>query len=218
MEDDTSGRFDNRQAAGRLLAATLQDYADQAVVVYALPRGGVEVGVEIAKQLQAPLDLVIPRKIGHPFDPEYALAAVAESGIIVGDSGTLAAADQTWLLKAIQHESAEAARRRKRYASGRPTTSVKDKIAIITDDGVATGLTMRAAIADIRTQAPASIVVAVPVIPSDIKAVLEQQADQVIALLTPNGSFGSISMYYDTFEQVGDSAVMTLLQQYDVKK
>ena len=215
MEHDTFTRFKNRQAAGHLLASKLTKYTDQTAVVYALPRGGVEVGAIIADTIYAPLELIIPRKIGHPLDPEYAIGAVSESGKIVGDISALTAVDQTWLRETIQRESAEAIRRRQQYTSGRPTVHIAGKTAIIADDGVATGLTMRAAILDVRMRAPAMLVVAVPVIPQDIKITLEQQVDKVIALLVPEAAFGSIGAYYDSFEQVEDDAVIALLKRYD---
>jgi adenine/guanine phosphoribosyltransferase-like PRPP-binding protein len=143
-------RFEDRTHAGRLLADALRDHAAQDVVVLALPRGGVVVGVEVARALSAPLDLVIPRKVGHPDFPEYAIAAVAEAGDVVANEQETARVDRGWFERAVAAEQAEAARRRASYLGGRPAVELTGKTAIIVDDGIATGLTMQAAVRDAR--------------------------------------------------------------------
>lgn len=205
-------RFSNRREAGDLLGKALEKYRGEATVVYALPRGGVELGVKIAQHLEAPLDLVIPRKVGHPSYEEYAICAVTEDGQAVCNEAEIQELDEQWLQMAIQKELAEAKRRRAAYLDGRPTIPVKGKLAIITDDGIATGLTMLAAIQDVKARGPSRIILAVPVMPSDIVPILRQQVDEIIALLIPEFYLGSVSAYYDEFEQVQDNEVINLLR------
>lgn len=208
-------RFHDRQEAGRLLAEKLKKYTDQAAVVYALPRGGVAIGAAIAELIHAPLDIVVPRKIGHPIDSEYAIAAISETGKLVADEASLTAIDEDWLSVEILHELKEAERRRAKYMQGRPVHKVQGKTAILADDGVATGLTMRAAIIDVKARSPASIVIAVPIIPADTKAQLSQEVDKIVSLVSPKAGFGAIGAYYDSFDQVNDEEVITLLNQFD---
>lgn len=215
MKLNSFTRFHDRQAAGRLLAKKLNNYTDQDVVIYALPRGGIAIGAEVAEALHAPLDIVVPRKIGHPIDTEYAIAAISETGKLVMGTDSLTTIDEDWLSVEILRELKEAERRRHRYMKGRPAIDVEGKTAIITDDGVATGLTMRAAIVDVQRRDPAKIIVAVPIIPEDTKALLVKEVDNVIALVSPKAGFGSIGQYYDSFEQVDDDEVIALLNQFD---
>jgi putative phosphoribosyl transferase len=205
-------RFHDRTEAGRLLARALLKYQAQAVVVYALPRGGVVLGVEVAKHLQAPLDLVLPRKIGHSIDDEYAVGAVTETGDAVRNEREAATLDPRWLEEAIASARAEARRRRTLYLGSRPSVEAASKIAIIVDDGIATGLTMLAAIRELRRRSPARIVVAVPVMSAQIAPVLSGEADEIVSLHTPNIFLGGVGAYYANFEQVDDEEVMALLR------
>jgi putative phosphoribosyl transferase len=204
-------RFRNRQEAGRQLARALDAYRNQEAVVFALPRGGVVLGVEIAKYLHAPMDLIIPRKVGHPRFPEYAVCAVTEDGHLVCNQDEVTRLDPDWLKAAIAKEQAEAKRRRLRYLANRPAVPVKGKTAIVTDDGVATGLTMLAAINDLRDRQPAKVVLAVPILPQDIALQLQKHVDEVVALDIPRNYLGSVGAYYDEFDQVEDEAVIKLL-------
>src|SRR5712691_5833481 len=155
--------FRDRTDAGKQLARALNAYKGQPVVVYALPRGGVVVGVEVARILEAPLDLIVVRKIGHPHSPEYAIGAVAEDGYVVTNPAETATLDERWMERAAAAELKEAQRRRQLFLRGRSPVAVEDRIAIIIDDGLATGLTMQAAIHEIRKRGPREVVVAVPV-------------------------------------------------------
>ncbi|OGK33155.1 phosphoribosyl transferase [Candidatus Roizmanbacteria bacterium RIFCSPHIGHO2_12_FULL_37_23] len=205
--------FKNRIEAGLLLARKLNKYKGKNVVVYALPRGGVAVAAEIANYLNAPLDLIITRKIGHPYQPEYAIAATAENGHIVGESDVLASIDSEWLKKAVQQQRFEAKRRREKYLQGRKEISVKDKIAILVDDGVATGLTIRAGITELKHGHPEKIVIAVPVVSQSIANILKKESDELIALDIPaDGEFlGAVGAYYDEFPSVKDEQVIAIL-------
>lgn len=204
--------FLDRTEAGRNLANLLKSYQKQDVVIYALPRGGVVLGAEVAKALQAPLDLVIPRKIGHPYNPEYAICAVTETGPLVCNKAEVVEVDKKWLKQAIHTERQEAKRRQALYLAGRPMIPVEGKIAIIVDDGIATGLTIRAAIGDVKKRKPAKIVIAVPIIPKDTAELLKQEIDKVVALDTPEYFLGAVGAYYENFPQVTDQEVMKLMR------
>jgi len=203
-------RFHNRTEAGQMLAKPLEQYRGE-VVVFALPRGGVVLGAEVARHLQAPLDLLIPRKIGHPSNPEYAVCALAESGHLACSPQALASLDAEWLEEAVKRERVEAARRRALYLAGRPPISAAGKTAIIIDDGAATGLTMIAAILDAKERRPAKIVVAAPVLSTDIAQLLHKYADEVTALNIPDFYLGAVGAYYEQFDQVDDDTVVEIL-------
>lgn len=205
-------RFRNRKDAGQKLAQLLAPYQSQDSVIYALPRGGAVLGAEVAKVLKAAMDLVISRKIGHPQNPEYAIGAVSERGKPLYNESEVGNLDEQWLLAAIAKARAEAGRRRKKYLDGRRAISAKGITAIIVDDGIATGLTTRAAIAELRQRGAAKIVIAVPVIPPDAARALALEADKVLALDIPAMYLGSVGAYYENFEQVSDTQVIRLLK------
>lgn len=204
-------RFKNRIHAGIKLAHALSKYNNEDGIVYALPRGGVPLGVEVAKALHMPLDLIIPRKIGHPSNPEYAICAVGESGALVCNEAELSRVDQEWFQKQVQAEREEARRRRTYYLKGRESVSLKGKMAIIVDDGIATGLTMEAAIQDAKQQGPGKVVVAVPVAPRDTVDRLRREVDDFVTLDIPEMYLGAVGAYYDNFTQVSDEEVSDML-------
>ena len=208
--------FTDRTQAGKLLAKVLKTYQGKDVVVFALPRGGVVTALEIAKYLHAPLDLIITRKIGHPYQPEYAIAAPAENGHIIGTKSELASVDKQWLQEEIEKQGIEAKRRREIYIQNRKPVSAEGKIAILIDDGIATGLTMRVGILELKHHHPKKIIVAVPVIPRQTANILEKEVDEVVALDTPPEDMflGSVGAYYDYFPQVSDEEVIDLLTNY----
>jgi putative phosphoribosyl transferase len=203
--------FLDRTDAGKQLAKALIHYKRQPVVVYALPRGGVVLGVEIAQELEAPLDLIVVRKIGHPHQPEYAIGAVAEDGYVVSNPDEVALLDREWFENAAAVEFREAQRRRRLFLQGRQPVPVQDKVAIIVDDGLATGLTMRAAIHEIRKRQPAKVVVAVPVAAADTVRRLRPEVDELVALYIPEW-FGAIGAFYRYFNQVSDDEVVALMK------
>ncbi|MEI8365471.1 MAG: phosphoribosyltransferase family protein [Parachlamydiaceae bacterium] len=212
--------FKNRFDAGRQLGQLLEKYKDGDVVVYALPRGGIEVAVEIAKHLNAPLDLVFAHKIGHPYQPEYAIAAVSESGHMVGSPYELASMSRVWLEGEKEHQMQEIKRRRKLYLGERKEISVSGQIAIIVDDGVATGLTMQAGIQELKDRHPKKIIVAVPVAPRNTANLLRSLADDLVGIeISDEGGFlGSVGAYYDQFYQVEDTEVIAILKGHQWKK
>ncbi|MBI5794397.1 phosphoribosyl transferase [Candidatus Uhrbacteria bacterium] len=209
-------RFHDRTQAAKELAKVLRKYRGEEVVVYALPRGGVILGQIVATYLHAPLDLLVPRKIGHPSMPEFAIAAVTELGEVVQNKEEVARVDPAWFAQAVEQERKEAKRRREVYLQGRARADVAGKTAIIVDDGIATGLTVRAAIADVRRSKPARVILAVPVAPRDTVQALEGLVDQVIVLEMPQFFQGSIGAYYDSFDQVSDEEVVHLLSKNSV--
>src|SRR3989338_3250038 len=185
-------RFKDRTQAAKELAKALSTYQDQPVVVYALPRGGVILGQMIATYLHAPFDLLIPRKIGYPSMPEYAIAAVTESGDLVKNDEDMPDENAPWFKEEVERQRKEAYRRRITYLSGTTPVDTNGKIAIIVDDGMATGLTMKAAIVDLKRLKPKSIIIAVPVVPHDTFQKMEKLVDKIITLKKPLIFLGSI--------------------------
>lgn len=204
-------KFVDRRDAGMRLAKALARYDSEDAVVYALPRGGVVIGAEVAKQLELPLALVIGRKIGHPENEEYAVCAVTEEGELVCNEEESSKLDPAWLTAAARRGQAEAIRRRAAY--GAPRLSATGKIAIIVDDGIATGLTMRAAIRSLRREMPSEIVVAAPIAPHEVIEYLKGEADDVVILDDSEPFLGTIGAYYDSFPQVSDEGVVAVMAE-----
>jgi len=205
--------FRDRIDAGQKLAQLLNAYQKQDAIIYGLPRGGVVVADVISKVLNLPLDLLIARKIGHPANPEYAIGAVSEHGKPILNEHETLAITQDWLAKEIANQRKEARRRRELYLKGQKPLAVKGKIAIIVDDGIATGFTMLAAIAELKAYQPQKIIVAVPVIPFDTYQKLQTLADEVIAIKIDRYFLGAVGAYYQNFSQVEDEEVIEILQQ-----
>lgn len=205
--------FRDRVDAGRKLAAALEQYRSASdVVVIALPRGGVVVGAEVARELKLPLDIVVPRKIGAPGNPEYAIGAITESGEPVWDQQAVSLTDASegYLAATVATERTEAQRRLTTYRGDRSPRDLKGKTVILVDDGIATGLTMRAAIATIRGEGASRIVLAVPVAAADSIAKLRREVNDVVCLHAPEW-FGAVGAFYDVFEQTTDDEVIALL-------
>lgn len=205
--------FKNREDAGKQLGELLKHYEGQEVIVYALPRGGVVVAKEIADCLHAPLDLILAHKIGHPYHAEYAIAAISESGQMVGNARELQAVDPEWLEQEKRNQLEEIQRKRKKYLKGKVQLPVKDKIAIIVDDGIATGLTMLAGIKELQQKHPKKIIVAVPVAPKSTADMLKTLVDEVVSPDLPEDFLGAVGAYYRDFNQVEDDEVIELLDQ-----
>lgn len=193
------------------MADKLKSYAGKEVVIYAVPRGGVVLGAEIARVLQAPLDLVITRKIGHPANPEYAVCVVAENHDLLCNPAEKARLDPKWLDKAVEEERQEAIRRRKVYLGDRSRPNVGGKTAIVVDDGVATGMTFLMALREARHLKPAKLVAAIPVLPAEMVEKIKKEADEVVYLDAPTDYVGAVGAYYDQFPQVSDDEVIRLL-------
>ncbi len=205
--------FKNREDAGKQLAEKLQQYKNTNAVILALPRGGVVAARKIAQQLHIPLDLVITRKIGHPLLPEYAIGAIGESGYVVMNKQEAEGIDKHWLEEEIKKEQKEIKRRKAAYLHNREPVNIKGKTVIIVDDGIATGLTIKTAIQEVKNKLPQKLIVAVPVTPSDIADELRQYCDELIILHTDPFYLGSVGLYYDEFYQVGDDEVIRIMSE-----
>lgn len=204
--------FHDRDDAGRRLAAALAGLRGQDVVVLGLPRGGVPVAAAVARALQAPLDVVVVRKLGVPFAPEVAMGAVGEGGVLVlndsvlRDSG-VSAGD---LDRAVLREREEVALRVARFRAGRPPVELTGRTVVLVDDGVATGATARAACEVVRALGARAVVLAVPVGHPEAMTALGEVADQVVCLECPS-SFSAVGGAYRDFTQVSDDEVVALL-------
>jgi predicted phosphoribosyltransferase len=212
--------FRDRSEAGRKLAAALAGYKDQGPVVLALPRGGVPVAAEVARALEAPIDLILVRKVGVPFQPELAMGAVVDGAapIIVRNEDVIALAgiEESAFKAVCDRELAEIERRRRLYLGSRERVEVAGRTAIVIDDGVATGATTRAALRATRMRNPARLVLAVPVAPTDNLAELRSQADDVVCL-EDHAFFGAIGFYYSDFRQISDDEVIETLARFPVR-
>jgi predicted phosphoribosyltransferase len=206
-------RFRNRRHAGQALAEVLAPHIQHPAIVYALPRGGVPLGAEIARRFKLPLDLVITRKIGHPLQPEYAIGAVTEKGEPVYNEEERQRINPAWLGTIVKAEREEARRRRELYRGGHARVSARGCCAIIVDDGIATGLTMRAAVEEVRADRPSRLIVAVPVAPEDTARQFAALADRFVAVDTPAYFLGAVGAYYEDFRQVSDQDVVDELSQ-----
>jgi putative phosphoribosyl transferase len=205
--------FPNRAEAGRLLAEKLKKYAGRDdVIVLGLPRGGVPVAYEVARALNVPLDVFIVRKLGVPGFEELAAGAIASGGVRVLNKDVLRAlpnADEI-IEDVTAKEMAEVERREQSYRDGRPAPELRDRVAILVDDGLATGATMRAAVKALRQRGAAKIVVAVPVGPPDTCREFEDEADEIICASAPE-FFQAVGQYYEDFSQTSDEEVRELL-------
>jgi len=213
--------FKNRSDAGRKLARALASYKEQQPVILALPRGGVPVAVEVAAALNAPLDLILVRKIGVPFQPELAMGAVVDGGapIIVRNEDVirLAGIDESEFKAIGDSELAEIDRRRQRYLGSRQRAYISGHTAIVIDDGIATGATTRAALRATRMRNPKRLILAVPVAPTSAVAELRSEADDLICL-EDHELFGAIGLYYADFSQVSDEEVNDTLKRLPVQR
>jgi putative phosphoribosyl transferase len=208
-------RFDDRRDAGRQLAAALARRDYERPVVIALPRGGVPVAAEVAARLDAPLDVLIVRKLGWPLHPELGIGAIAEGGLQVRNDPLIASLGITAeeLARVTASEQEEMDRRARRYRGDRSAVPVENRTAIVVDDGLATGFTARAALDIVRTRRPAKLVLAVPVAPSETVEALRDRADEVVCLRSPT-HFLAIGQWYADFTQVGDDEVADLLARH----
>jgi predicted phosphoribosyltransferase len=204
--------FKDRKDAGRKLAEALKNYKDAPnMIILALPRGGVVLGYEIAKALNLPLDIVVPRKIGAPGNPEYAIGAITETGDAIMNEEEVKYIDKEWLKQEMGKEKKEAQRRLTTYRAG-PPPQVAGKTVIIVDDGVATGYTMRAAVASVKSRKPAKIIVAVPHGATDSIEKIRREVDEVVVLYVPV-IYWAVGAQYEEFPQTSDEEVVELLRE-----
>ena len=206
--------FMNRTQAGRQLAAALAKYRDEYPIILALPRGGVPVAAEIAKALKAPLDLLLVRKIGVPFQTELAMGAVVDGGspVVVRNEDIIRAAaiGEADFKVLCENALREIERRRARYVGNRRPLDVAGRTVIVVDDGIATGATMRAALRATRMRGPKRLVLAVPVAPPETLAHLRHEVDDMICLDAPE-IFDALGFYFRDFHQLSDEEVVSVL-------
>lgn len=205
--------FKNREEAGKQLAKKLEAYkGKKEVLILGLARGGVVTAHQVSEILDLPLDVICPRKVSAPMNPEYAIGAVTESGEGVFNDREIAHLhiSQEYLKRAIQEETEEARRRAKKFRKGKPPLNVKNKTAIVIDDGMATGLTMMAAVQSLKKLGAEKVIVAIPVAPMESVIKLKQIADEVICLETPL-LFYAVGQFYEEFEQTTTEEVAKFL-------
>ena len=213
--------FLDRSDAGRRLAKALSRYKDRHPVVLALPRGGVPVAAEVAAALDAPLDLILVRKIGVPTQPELAMGAIVDgtAPIVVRNEEVIELSGTTSdeFDAACASELEEIERRRQLYIGDRPRAEIAGQVVIVVADGIATGATTRAALQAIRNRKPKELVLAVPVAPPDTITKLRGEVDALICLETPE-LFGAIGYFYRDFRQVSDQEVVAILKRFPAKR
>jgi len=205
--------FKNRTDAAEQLIPLLDDFKkNPEVIVLAIPRGAVPMGAQIAHALHAPLDILLTKKISAPFNSEFAIGAATPDSFFIDPSY-----ERADLVDFIQQETANVQKllkeRARTYRRWKQPLSVKNKIAIVIDDGVATGRTMLAAVHALQQQKPKEIIIAVPVISPEAKILLEQHGARVISVITPP-SLGAIGQFYEEFPQVSDDEAQNILQDY----
>jgi putative phosphoribosyl transferase len=209
--------FRDRSDAGRRLAKALAAYKREKPVILALPRGGVPVAAEVAAVLNAPLDLILVRKIGAPMQPELAIGAVVDGGqpIVVRneDISQLVGVSEIEFKEICAAELAEIERRRERYLGDRTRVEVRGRVTIVIDDGIATGATTRAALRATRMRNPQKLVLAVPVAPTEVLVEMRQEADDVVCL-EAHERFRAIGWFYEDFTQVADQQVIDALKRF----
>ena len=207
--------FHDRRDAGRALARALAHYAGRPdVIVLALPRGGVPVGFEVARALDAPLDVFLVRKLGFPGNEEYAMGAIASGGVRVLNEAVVRelGVSPIALERIVQQEERELRRREHAYRDDLPAVTLAGRTAILVDDGLATGFSMRAAVKAVRERGARRIVVAVPLGPSDTVRELARLADEVVCVSSPQ-PFLAVGRFYESFDQTSDEEVLELLRQ-----
>jgi len=211
--------FKNRHEAGLMLAEKLKQYKDnKEAIVLAIPRGGVEVGYEIAKFLNVNLDIIVTKKIGLPDDEEFAIGSVAPDKKIMLNEETVRIynVSKNYVKEKTREISKEMGRKYKAYKGKYQLQNLKNKIVILTDDGIATGFTTKAAIRYIKSQNPKKIILAVPVSPSDFASKIKKEVDEFVCLHSTN-LFSSISQFYDYFPQLEDEEVKKYLKEINAK-
>ncbi|NPV69987.1 MAG: phosphoribosyltransferase [Firmicutes bacterium] len=206
--------FRDRREAGRLLLAEVRGLNLEKPVVLGVPRGGVVVAAEVSRGLGAPLDVIIPRKIGAPFNPELAIGAVAQDGSIILDESLVAAlhVGEAYIASKAREETREIDRRLRVFRGGRPALDLEGMDVVVVDDGVATGLTITAALRSIQNRSPSRLVLAIPVAPQDAVRRLGEEVDDLVCLGTPE-PFSAVGQWYLNFEQVEDEEVIALLEE-----
>ncbi|ELY56229.1 phosphoribosyltransferase [Natronococcus amylolyticus DSM 10524] len=210
---EVSRRFQDRTEAGEFLAEELRERGIDADLVLAIPRGGLPLGRAVADELEAPLDVIVAKKIGAPGNPEYAIGAVASDGSVWQNEEAILGtrSDEEYFQEQRERKAAEARQKAERYRGGRSEPNLAEKTVVVVDDGVATGSTVRACLAKLRNSDAGRVVLAVPVGPPTSIAELEGWTDEVVCLERP-GSFMGVGQFYRNFSQVSDEEAMAYLE------
>jgi putative phosphoribosyl transferase len=205
--------FIDRVDAGKNLSSALASLKSTDAIILAIPRGGVVVGYEIARALGAPLDVIIPRKLGAPSNPELAIGAVAEDGTVIlnGELVSYLGVTKEYIKAESAKQRVEIERRLKSYRGSAPYLNLKNRTVVVADDGIATGYTMKAALASVRRRGAKTVVMAVPVGPASTIAEMQKDADKIVCLHTPD-PFYAIGQFYENFAQTTDEEVVKLLK------
>ncbi len=208
----------DRQDAGEQLAVALQAYQERRPCVLAIPRGGVVVGYVVAAALGAPLDVIVPRKLRAPGNPELAIGAVAHDGTIYLDGALVTSlrVSEDYLRREAAEQMEEIRRRMHLYRGDRPLPDVAGRTAVVVDDGIATGATMIAALRAVRAMHPQQVVAGIPVAPPDSAQRLRGEADDIVCLHTPF-MFYAVGQFYDDFAQTTDDEVIALLRRREAE-
>jgi predicted phosphoribosyltransferase len=207
--------YRNRDDAARKLATALLEFKTRNPLILAIPRGGVVTGDVLAQELKGELDVVLSRKLRAPGQPELAIGAISEDGQVHLNRDTVEALEvgEEYLEQEKQHQLSEIARRKKLFRSVRPEVTISGRTVIVTDDGIATGSTMMAALQTVRPQGPRELIVAVPVAPQDRVAAFTAQCDKFVCLQSP-ADFWAVGQFYEEFPTVEDEDVVALLKRY----
>jgi putative phosphoribosyl transferase len=206
--------FEDRRDAGRKLAGKLSRFGGERCVVFGLPRGGVPVGYEISRSLGAPLDVFVSRKLGAPGQPEFGIGAVAAGGVRILNADVvkrLGISDE-YIGRVTAREVAEVERRLRFFRGGRPEPEVGGRTVILVDDGLATGVTARAAVEALRQRGPGRLVLAAPVCAAQTAKLFRSRVDELVCLASPS-DLGAIGLWYKNFEQTTDEEVVQLLEK-----
>lgn len=216
---DSSQPFSGRVEAGQLLARELEKLRGQKAVVLGIPRGGIVVAYQIARELEADLDIILSHKLGAPGNPELAIGAVCEDGKLFVDETitSCVGADDSYIQSEKTRQLQQIARRVQRYRDVLPKLALEARVVIVTDDGVATGATMQAALWAVRQERPEEIVAALPVGPEDTLTKLSENADETICLQAPP-FFSAISQFYLQFTQVEDEQLLEILEEENKRR
>ena len=208
--------FLDRKDAGEKLGLALMKYKNQDTVILGIPRGGTVVAAEVARSLEAPLDVIIPRKMGAPHNPEVAIGAVTQDGTIIKDETMvqLLGVSEEQIRVLAEKVSGEISRRVNAYRRGRLGLNLEGKTVIVVDDGIATGFTVQAALKSIRNVNPCRLILAVPVLPADTVQLLQEKVDELVYLQAPE-LFYAVGQFYIEFDQTSDNEVIELLAGHE---